>query len=74
MPENLKHDEVSSQTDPSVAKQYDTKTSKVEQTKDYYKLVDSNKVSMLNTYRNGVGQYPLTRLPSSLTSTLHLPV
>ncbi|PVH97710.1 hypothetical protein DM02DRAFT_684490 [Periconia macrospinosa] len=55
MPENLKPEEVNSQTDPSVAKQYDNETSKVKQVEDFYKLVDENKISMLNAYRKGVG-------------------
>jgi hypothetical protein len=56
MPENLTQGEVNSQTDPSVAKQYDNDTPKEEQIQDLFKLIDGNKVSMLNTYRNGVGQ------------------
>jgi hypothetical protein len=56
MPENLTRDEINSQTDPSVAKQYDTETSKVQQISDFFEMVDGQKVSMLNTYRNGVGQ------------------
>ncbi|KAF2679166.1 hypothetical protein K458DRAFT_375661 [Lentithecium fluviatile CBS 122367] len=55
MPENLTQNEVDSHTDPSVAKQYDNKTPKVEQITDFFKLVDGNKISMLNTYRDGVG-------------------
>jgi len=58
MPSNLTKGEIDSKTDPSVAKQYDTETSKVEQINDFYKMVDENKISMLNTYRNGVGQFP----------------
>jgi len=57
MPSNLTKGEIDSKTDPSVAKQYDTETSKVEQINDFYKMVDENKISMLNTYRNGVGQF-----------------
>lgn len=59
MPEDLKHSEVNSQTDPSVAKQYDTETPKDQQIEEFFKLVDGNKVSMLNTYRNGVGKFCL---------------
>lgn len=56
MPENVTKTEVDSRTDPSVAKQIDKETSKVEQINDFFKLVDGNKISMLNTYRNGVGK------------------
>lgn len=64
MPSNPSQGEINSQTDPSVAKQYDTETSKVEQITDYFKLVDGMKISMLNTYRNGVGKCSLSRFPS----------
>jgi abnormal spindle-like microcephaly-associated protein len=56
MPENLTHGEVNSKTDPSVAKQYDEETPKDQQIEEFFKLVDGNKVSMFNTYRNGVGK------------------
>jgi len=55
MPEGLDPKEVNSQTDPSVAKQYDNQTPKDEQFKQLYELIDSRKISMLNTYRPGVG-------------------
>ncbi|KAF2011629.1 hypothetical protein BU24DRAFT_413264 [Aaosphaeria arxii CBS 175.79] len=55
MPEQLTKDEVNSQTDPSVSKQYDSKTSTDEQIKEFFKFIDSKKVGLLNTYRNGVG-------------------
>jgi hypothetical protein len=43
------------QTDPSVAKQYDSETDKVTQIKDFFSLADEKKIGILNTYRNGVG-------------------
>ncbi|KAJ9662149.1 hypothetical protein H2198_001500 [Neophaeococcomyces mojaviensis] len=55
MPEQLKPEEVNSKTDPSVAKQYDTQTPKEDQWKDFYAIVDGKNVTMLNTYREGVG-------------------
>jgi abnormal spindle-like microcephaly-associated protein len=57
MPENLTHAEVNSKTDPSVAKQYDDETPKDQQIEELFKLIDGNKVSMFNTYRNGVGTF-----------------
>lgn len=55
MPEELKQSEVSSQTDPSVAKQYDNETPKEDQWKDLFKFIDGQKVTLLNTYRKGTG-------------------
>lgn len=55
MPEPLKKSEVNSKTDPSVAKQWDDQTPKSEQVQDFYKFVDSMKIGLLGTYRNGVG-------------------
>ncbi|KAJ4384732.1 hypothetical protein N0V86_000334 [Didymella sp. IMI 355093] len=55
MPDQLKSSEVNSQTDPSVAKQYDNETDKVTQIKDFFSLADDKKIGILNTYRNGVG-------------------
>ena len=55
MPEKLKAEEVHSETDPSVAKQYDCDTPKDQQWKELYEMIDAKKLSMLNTYRNGVG-------------------
>lgn len=55
MPEPLKESEINSQTDPSVAKQYDTQTPKDQQWKELYEIIDSKNVSMLSTYRKGVG-------------------
>lgn len=55
MPEALKSSEVHSQTDPSVAKQYDTKTSISEQFTDLYAIADANKIGMLTTHRASLG-------------------
>jgi len=55
MPETLTQNDINSKTDPSVAKQYDNETPKDQQIQEFFKLVDSKKVCMLNTYRNGVG-------------------
>lgn len=55
MPEALKQSEVSSETDPSVAKQYDTETPKPEVWKELYEFIDSQKVTLLSTYRKGTG-------------------
>lgn len=55
MPENPTHAEINSKTDPSVAKQYDDETPKEQQIKDLFNMIDGKKVSMLNTYRNGIG-------------------
>ena len=55
MPEQLKASEVNSQTDPSVAKQYDSETPTHEQFSDLYAIVDAKKIGLLNTYRNGTG-------------------
>ena len=55
MPENLKASEVKSQTDPTVAKQYDRETPSHEQFNDLYAIIDDKKIGILNTYRNGIG-------------------
>lgn len=55
MPEKLHGSEVKSETDPSVAKQFDRETPKSEQWKELYELIDGKKISILNTYRQGVG-------------------
>lgn len=55
MPEALQQSEVDSNTDPSVAKQFDTETPVEKKFEDFYKLADGQKISMLSTYRNGVG-------------------
>ncbi|KIW95922.1 uncharacterized protein Z519_02988 [Cladophialophora bantiana CBS 173.52] len=55
MAEALDPREVNSQIDSSVAKQYDRQTPKEGQWKDRYELIDGKKMSMLSTYRQGVG-------------------
>ena len=55
MPEELKASEVESGTEPTVNKQYDTTTPKDEQWKDLYGIIDGKNVSMLSTYRQGIG-------------------
>ncbi|KIX95681.1 uncharacterized protein Z520_08388 [Fonsecaea multimorphosa CBS 102226] len=55
MPEGLDPKEVASETDPSVAKQFDRETPKADQWKELYELIDGKKISMLNTYRQGIG-------------------
>jgi len=55
MPDTLTQSEIDSKTDPSVAKQYDNETPKDQQVKELYELVDSKKIGLLSTYRNGVG-------------------
>lgn len=56
MPEPLTKSEVDSQTDPSVAKQYDHETPTAEQITEFFKLADSLKTCLLTTERPGVGQ------------------
>ncbi|KAF2501291.1 blue light-inducible protein-like protein Bli-3 [Lophium mytilinum] len=55
MPDTLTKEEVNSQTDPSLSKQYDNETPKDQQIKELYDLVDSKKIGLLSTFRNGVG-------------------
>lgn len=55
MPESLKKSEITKETDPSVAKQYDTETPKDQQWKEFYDMVDDKKISILSTYRKGTG-------------------
>lgn len=55
MPEQLKKSEITSETDPSVAKQYDNTTPKAEQWKDLYSIIDGQKITLLSTYRKGTG-------------------
>jgi hypothetical protein len=77
MPETLKKEEVTSKTDPSVAKQLDTESSLETKTKDLYDIVDGLKIGILGTYRPGVGvsqpnTYPTNSLPQSNSSTNQL--
>ena len=58
MPDTLHESEINSKTDPSVAKQYDNETPKDQQIKQFFEMADGKKICMLNTYRNGVGEYP----------------
>jgi general stress protein 26 len=53
MPETLQKSELGS--DPSVLKQWDTKTPKDKQVEELYKMIDGLKFCMLNTYRPNVG-------------------
>ena len=69
MPESLKSSEVNSQTDPSVAKQYDNESPKEQQIKDLFNMIDGKKIGMLNTYRNGVGRFN----PSTMHTYIHTP-
>jgi hypothetical protein len=55
MPESLKKSEVSAETDPSVAKQYDNESSTEEKFKDLYAIADNLKIGLMSTYRQGVG-------------------
>jgi len=59
MPEPLKASEINSQTDPSVAKQYDTTTDKKTQISDFYEIVDKLKIGLLTTLRKDIG--PVSR-------------
>ncbi|TKA55098.1 hypothetical protein B0A49_08533 [Cryomyces minteri] len=55
MPEQLTQEEISSQTDPSVAKQWDNEAPMSTQFGDFYSIADGIKVCLLSTYRNGTG-------------------
>ncbi|GIZ41730.1 hypothetical protein CKM354_000502600 [Cercospora kikuchii] len=46
---------VDAHTDPSVTKQYDSKTSTADKFKDFYAMSDNIKTCMFSTYRPGVG-------------------
>ncbi len=59
MPQPLSVDEVNSKTNPSVSKQYDNETPKDQQFQEFYKMVDSLKVGLLTTIRDGIG--PVSR-------------
>ncbi|KAL8939446.1 MAG: hypothetical protein Q9211_002740 [Gyalolechia sp. 1 TL-2023] len=59
MPEPLTKDEINSQTDPSVSKQWDESTPKEEQFKELYKITDGLKSCLLTTIRPNVG--PVSR-------------
>jgi abnormal spindle-like microcephaly-associated protein len=55
MPSDLKTSDINSQTDPSVARQYDDETPKDQQMKQFYEMCDGKKICMLSTYRKGTG-------------------
>ena len=55
MPEPLHSSEVTSKTDPSVSKQYDTAASFETKFEDFYGIVDKLKIGLLGTYRPNVG-------------------
>ncbi|ORY04769.1 hypothetical protein BCR34DRAFT_491276 [Clohesyomyces aquaticus] len=55
MPDTLTQQEVNSKTDPSVSKQYDNETPKSQQIQEFYDFVDSKKIGLLSTFREGVG-------------------
>lgn len=59
MPETLKASEVNSETDPSLAKQYDTETPKEKQISDFFAFADKQKFGLLTTERPGLG--PVSR-------------
>ncbi|EHY58194.1 hypothetical protein ABEF92_005649 [Exophiala dermatitidis] len=55
MPEQLHKQEVEAGNDPSVSKQYDRETPKDVQWKELYEMIDGKQISILNTYRSGIG-------------------
>ena len=59
MPQPLKPEDVNSKSDPSVTKQWDDSTPKDKQIEEFYKMVDSMKVGLLTTIREGIG--PVSR-------------
>lgn len=59
MPETLTSSEVNSQTDPSVAKQYDNAAPLETQLSDFYSIVDNLKIGLLGTLRPQIG--PVSR-------------
>ena len=71
MPEQLKKEEVTSKTDPSVSKQLDTESSLATKTKDLYEIVDGLKIGILGTYRPGVGVSIPHLTPSQQYNTTH---
>lgn len=60
MPERLS--KVDAKTDPSVTKQYDSKTSATDKFVDFYEITDRIKTASFNTYRPGVGVRTCTHL------------
>jgi general stress protein 26 len=59
MPDQLTQKEITSKTDPSVAKQYDTTTPPAQQLSEFYTFADSHKISLLTTLRSSIG--PVSR-------------
>lgn len=59
MPDQLTQQEISSKTDPSVAKQYDTSTPTAQQLSELYTFADSKKIGLLTTLRANIG--PVSR-------------
>lgn len=55
MVEQLQPEEVNSQTDPTVAKQWDDQTPKTQQWHEFYETVDQLKIGLLVTNRPDVG-------------------
>lgn len=53
MPEKV--NDLDASRDPSVAKQYDDKSSAETKFQDFYKIADDRKICMMVTYRNGIG-------------------
>lgn len=53
MAASVNDNSVTAHEDPSVTKQYDNDTPIPEQIKDFYKLADDNRISLLITNRNG---------------------
>ena len=75
MPEPLKASEVNSQTDPSVAKQWDDETPKKQQIEDFYKIVDGMKIGLLTTIRVGLGPVSRSMVVAKVYIMLsHIPV
>ena len=59
MVQSLDKKEVDSQTDPSVAKQYDNETPTQKQLEEFYQFADKQKIGLLTTIRQGLG--PVSR-------------
>lgn len=55
MPAEVKQSDITSKTDPSVARQWDSEASSEEKFKDFYAIADGLKAGLLSTYRQGTG-------------------
>lgn len=53
MPEKVT--EIDASQDPATTKQYDSESSSEKKFTEFYELVDKLSISMMGTYRNGVG-------------------